>query len=368
MQKAKSIVEIRALTGLRAIASWWVLLFHTVDVSRGVTDTNLLAPILRNGWLGVDLFFVLSGFVIALNYHDRLQCSPAKRYREFLWARVARLYPVHLVCLLCSGAMWLVAKSRHIALNNNDDWYWSLDAFVRNIFMIHYWTFPPKFSWNGPAWSISCEWLAYILAPTLAILGRRLSASVVVITAMPIALLSAGAMVFQLQSHLAAADGLVRIAVEFVAGWGLYLAHRRFRVPTRLTGIGSTVAVLGAGVFLTFGTTQGAVPNWATLPFSLLIFCLANGGGLIGRLLSTRWLLFWGRASYSVYMSHALVAIVFRKLAVPRLSATPGWITWVIVVAACGLVGALVYQIIEEPARKRMRKFWTNHYGADAAG
>jgi peptidoglycan/LPS O-acetylase OafA/YrhL len=88
--------NIPALTGLRGVAAAWVALFHlTVGV-----------PILRHGDLGVDVFFILSGYVLTYVYAGKLANSAA--YFGFIRARLARIYPLHLVTL-CVLALMVVA-------------------------------------------------------------------------------------------------------------------------------------------------------------------------------------------------------------------------------------------------------------------
>src|SRR5689334_9500963 len=94
--------EIKALTGLRMIAAVWVVLFHfrpmVADASPGFRDA--LAPVLNCGAQGVDLFFILSGFVLTWNYMVRMGRSFSIRATlRFLWLRLARVWPVYLVTL-----------------------------------------------------------------------------------------------------------------------------------------------------------------------------------------------------------------------------------------------------------------------------
>ena len=101
--------KIKALTGLRVIAAMWVVLFHFRPLSREAAPdfSESLAPVLNCGAQGVDLFFVLSGFVLAWNYLDTLgpSFSPQATLR-FLWLRLARVWPVYLVTLHIA-ALWI---------------------------------------------------------------------------------------------------------------------------------------------------------------------------------------------------------------------------------------------------------------------
>ncbi len=109
----KSVVrsgEIKALTGLRIIAAVWVVLFHfrplLSDAAPGFRDA--LAPVLNCGAQGVDLFFILSGFVLTWNYLDRMGWSWSTRGTlHFLWLRLARVWPVYLVTLHLA-ALWVI--------------------------------------------------------------------------------------------------------------------------------------------------------------------------------------------------------------------------------------------------------------------
>ena len=102
--------EIKALTGLRIIAAVWVVLFHfrplLRDAAPGFRDA--LSPVLNCGAQGVDLFFILSGFVLTWNYLDRMGWSWSTRSTlHFLWLRLARVWPVYLVTLHLA-ALWVI--------------------------------------------------------------------------------------------------------------------------------------------------------------------------------------------------------------------------------------------------------------------
>ena len=153
--------ELLALTSIRGIAAWWVVLFHM---------RLLLVPwlpvgairVLDHGNLAVDLFFVLSGFVIALNYGERL-AGDWRATGDFLFRRFARIYPLHLLILggfaLYAGGAILFGSA---TLAGQDPGY-----FLASLFLVQNWGFTDALRWNVPAWSISTEALAYLLFPVL---------------------------------------------------------------------------------------------------------------------------------------------------------------------------------------------------------
>ncbi len=159
--------EIKALTGLRIVAAVWVVLFHfrplLRDAAPGFLDA--LTPVLNCGAQGVDLFFILSGFVLTWNYLDRMGWSWSTRATlHFLWLRLARVWPVYLVTLHLA-ALWVIFTLHvgHVPSQEIDRF--TAISYVRQVLLVQLW-FQPFFdnsSWDGPAWSISAEWLAYLL-------------------------------------------------------------------------------------------------------------------------------------------------------------------------------------------------------------
>lgn len=121
---------------------------------------------IRHGYLALDLFFVLSGFVIAANHTRRLtDCAAA---REFFYLRFFRVYPLHLAVLggfvgLELAKLWAARSGLlvpgHAPFTDNT----SVAAPFANILLIHSLDALPALSWNSPSWSVSCEFVASIL-------------------------------------------------------------------------------------------------------------------------------------------------------------------------------------------------------------
>ena len=155
--------EIRALTALRGIAAMAVVLQHYSSSAATWSGHNIpsLAP---HGYMAVDFFFVLSGFIMAYTYADAFAARGMKAYPDFLLRRVARVWPLQVFTVLAllltgfayqaSGAGWGLFRSENIVF----------DVFA-NIFMLQ--GFDIGANMNGPSGTVSQELGAYIAFPLL---------------------------------------------------------------------------------------------------------------------------------------------------------------------------------------------------------
>lgn len=381
----RRIPEIRPLTGLRIVAALLVVVFHVRGNLRAAfpETVELFWPVLDSGLLGVDLFFALSGFVLTINYVDaaglRLSRSSTAR---FLWARIARVWPAYVVTLIIAG-VWhaglpVIGWADPVP---PDDL--SAMSFLRQFGLVVLWNEPSydRLTWNGPAWSVSAEALAYLAFPVLALLLFRLDRAV---RARALVWLGLGVLIPLVS--LGAVDQfgpymwLLRLAGAFVAGslaalavrkvWAHIDDHPHRSWPTALTWL-STVGIL-VTLYLSYGIDRPAGRILAVLFFPLLLIGLSLSRSGIARLLATGPMVFGGRISYSVYLTHMLLVIepfwalqtrwpdsladdtlVARSyfLAVPVLSCVTGWLLW---------------RIVEEPTQRRMRRMVVDIPAAEA--
>src|SRR6201995_3205158 len=255
----KSIVrggEIKALTGLRIIAAVWLVLFHFRPVLRDASPgfRDALAPVLNSGAQGVDLFFILSGFVLTWNYLDRMGWSWATGSTlPFLWLRLARVWPVYLVTLHLA-ALWVIFTLHVGHVPSQDIDRFTAVNYVRQVLLVQLW-FQPFFdnsSWDGPAWSISAEWLAYLLFGLLVLVIFRMTRAtrarslmwLAVAASLPpvVALLVTG-------QFYTPWSWLPRIVMQFTAGALVAAAVTRLKLTDRgRTMAGFASALLLAGV------------------------------------------------------------------------------------------------------------------------
>lgn len=340
-----------ALTGLRAVAAVWVVLFHYRDDLLALVPG--LAPLdtfMRAGYLGVDLFFPLSGFVLAYTYADRLGSFSWRGTGDFVRNRFARVWPVHVLTLNLDLAVAAVVGTLGVGADGHRR---TVGAYVENLAMVHTW-FSDRPSFNAPAWSISSEWFAYLLAPLLFVVAVRVR------RAGP-ALLLAGASyaaMLAVFATMALPNGnlehmfYVRIMGEFVGGMLLCLAW--VRGGARLGGL---VVVLPATlVVLALVPAAAAGHYWAAPALGLGVAGLAASSGWLTAALSWPVVVAAGEASYALYMTHLLVQPFVHSL---RVWAQGSF--WASALVVAGLVVTLValawavHTRVERPARRRLQ-------------
>jgi peptidoglycan/LPS O-acetylase OafA/YrhL len=368
--------EIKALTGLRVVAAVWVVLFHfrpmVNDASPDFRDT--LSPVLNCGAQGVDLFFILSGFVLAYNYLDRMGKSWSTRETlHFLWLRLARVWPVYLLTLHLA-VLWIIFTLHVGRVPSPDVAKLTAISYVRQVLLVQLW-FEPFFdgtSWDGPAWSISAEWLAYLLFGLLVLMVFRVKLATRARTLIVLAVMAQlPPMVLLLTSGVFYTpwSWLPRIVTQFTAGALACAAVRRLELSDRarrVVGYFSLVLIVAMVSMLylldahpiTGVLDSGGVVDVLFVP---LVMTLALGMGSLPRLLSTRVLVYGGQISFCLYMVHELVHTAWTWVVVqfqltPWHSDSP-W-KWNIIglIAIAVVSSSLMYHFVEEPARRWMRR------------
>ncbi|WP_162241804.1 acyltransferase [Pseudorhodoferax sp. Leaf267] len=367
-QGAPAPTALAPLTSIRGIAALAVVLLHINDTFRHEHLVFLRA--FENGWLGVDLFFVLSGFIMAHVYTRTPVRGRAGAFTiAFLQARLARIYPLHLATLLAALALvlWLPGFGPRYPT------YFGAGSFVLNLLLVQNWGFIGS-SWNMVSWSISAEWFMYLLFPLMLLARqalwpaseRRAAALVFVLIACTLGLHHAVILARGWSDYGGmSASGMVRVFFEFVLGFLVY--HVRDRLHPRPGGLVFEVygLALWAAVLLAFLDRR----YWFVFvpAVAMLIATLGSNRGITARLLGLRPMVYLGEISFSLYMWHWLVIQVhnlLRDQGPLAIDSRVGIYLQCLSMALLSLLlAALSYAWIEKPARA-----WINRRAARARG
>ena len=358
-ERPRARPTIDALTGLRGVAACWIVLYHyAVQFRPFLPELRPLEPLIRQGHLAVDLFFVLSGFVLAYNYADQLTTWRSRDTARFMVLRLARIYPVHLVTLLAVLGMVVAAQAAGAAGSLEAGRY-SAGDFVLNLFLLQTWVPRVTMSWNYPSWSISSEMFAYLLFPAACVgLGRlRGKASLWVGLMAAVALT---ALFPRLWFGRPYAE-LVRVLAPFASGMFLArLARADAGASARNRVFLGALVVCGTGLVVAAPYLFASPAYWMLLAFPAIIYGLGGGGGWHAPLFAWGPVVYVGEVSYSLYMTHAVVqkpVNVMLERAAPIGSALPvRLLVAVLVLAAVAAAALALYYLVERPSRRYVRR------------
>jgi peptidoglycan/LPS O-acetylase OafA/YrhL len=353
------------LESLRGIAALIVVLHHT-------HWTNPLTSLrfFRNGYLMVDLFFVLSGFVIYHNYSQKI--SSIKDILKFMFLRLGRLYPLHLFYLLIFLGVEIVKYMREprfglmphetdaFTINN-------MTSFMANLLLIQPFFSSTNITFNAPSWSIGVEFYTYLVFAFVVLFcpgKRKFTFASCFAVSLAIFLLS-----FWMWAGLSSDAGInfLRCILGFFAGTLAYQAYSSYRSHIARW---SEAIMWVAAIFLFFFLSlhSNLESDFIVLPvFVLLIVSAAapsEGGGLMSIFLNSTPLRWMGAVSYSIYMAHWIIlAKVARIFAFAEKHCNPDARNWMglpfvfLAVLLVLVVSQFTYKWIERPCQKKFQNY-----------
>jgi peptidoglycan/LPS O-acetylase OafA/YrhL len=395
-------MRYEALDSWRGICALMVVFSHA-----RIASHFYINDFVRHSFLFVDFFFVLSGFVIALNYQEKL----LKGYgvAPFMALRLGRVWPLHVVLL----GLYVLAELVLLA------WPWLQGAIGRTAFdtdrhsvtgifthltLIH--SLPnvhEDVTWNEPSWSISVEFYSYLIfALGLAVLSRLPFKRMLLVVGLIGVLVAAPIVIYMLAERknifVMASGGLIRCLYGFAAGALAAMIHQRWQAQhIRLFANRGLATLLEFAAFIgtiAFVTLVG-ISSWnltAPIVFALVILVFAPQAGHISDVLRMRPLLYLGTLSYSIYMVHYLILALLYWLQMAVKQATgfpifdyvPGYEVpdgmvpgahllagdlWVLSISGfVVLVSASTYARIETPGRAWGRRLADRLTGKSAIG
>ena len=325
-----------ALDALRGVAALWVVYFHTYG---GL------------GYLAVDFFLVLSGFILSHRYlYSAKETTPL----EFINHRIARLYPLHLYTLLVFVLVhWLM--------------YWSMPefpdgalfTFIQNLTLTQNIGLNPHgLTWNYPSWSVSVEF--WVNIPFIFLISRSTRSGVLFMLGtlgLVVLYIQHGQLNTQAENYFGILNsGLLRGIASFLLGilsYRVYLFYRDdWRVGKAATGLEIVCVLIIAGLLWSRGGDSMGMDIFVPYFALLLVAVFAFEQGWLSRALAK--VAYLGEISYSVYLNHLVVLMVIRHIGVKQ-----GWDKALILGLTLAVV--LVYshfthRYLEVPLSKRLRK------------
>lgn len=344
--------RIAPLTGIRGVASVWVVAYHADWATRfyfGPAPTigagSVGTPILDRGYLGVDLFFVLSGFVLAMSYGARLSSPSVAAIKHFALGRAWRILPLHWVVMLLFAAFGVLLRG---------DWPTGSHGFkdwVLTFALVQNWINIPTF-WNSPAWSLSAEWLAYLVFPAMAYVVWKVKNGLTIFATTLAALFTLLFAILATGKDMNGSlnVGLARCFCEFFAGMCL------FKFTTFFKGCekhGDSLLIVGA---ILIAITLVSKQFDTIAPFAFVAFVFASwadqkytsmllGNGLVD------WL---GEISFSLYIVHWLFLEVGVWIGMHAGQPVEGWRYYSIITALLAALPAAAFlnAVVEKPSHR----------------
>ncbi|MBE7175909.1 MAG: acyltransferase [Mucilaginibacter polytrichastri] len=352
---------IKPLTSLRFFFALLVFCRHVDFVKQhSFPLVNwVITHVFPEGYIGVSFFFILSGFILAYTYQQKIiekKTSP----KAFMIARFARIYPMHILSFL------LAFPLAYKFITSGETPYWTA-KLAANLLLIQSFFSDPLtyFSFNGVSWSISDEMFFYAMFP-LIMLGFAATGKKIWLYALAAACIAIPVCVYfngnPFNEFLFYINPLFRL-VDFSLGILVYNIFRQIR-EERITPFTANMLELGSMVLLAiFFQYHELVPQnyrfacYYWLPMCLLIFAFAFQKGLVSRLISYRFFIILGEISFSFYLLHQIMIRYF--FSVNKRMYDPierdYYMFFVILLVSLGL-SYLAHRFIEMPANVYLKK------------
>ncbi|WP_168198819.1 acyltransferase family protein [Jejubacter calystegiae] len=331
-------MQLLSLTGIRGLAALYVMLYH---FTYGRTF------FLWNGYIGVDLFFILSGYILSLVYADKfIQRSDDLLYLSFLKHRFARVYPVYFLALV-------IMVSINIYSSNVID----LHKISTNIFLMQGLLGD---SLVVASWSLSIELVAYFLFPIIIYSVTKNITTIIITIATCLFLVN---FITYYNDHQSSGPldiyrnplSLIRGLADFMIGVGMYTLSKKDMLPTlRRKHASDYIIVLIILVLACKGLDVICI-----VLFSMLIFSLHNSESYTKRILSLRPVVYLGDISLSMYLLHPIIFLNFGKdirEIVSQCTTTTNNSMSIIFFVLTLSISMFTYHFLEVPCKKILRR------------
>lgn len=322
---------------LRGVAAFLVLMAHLMQIEGRTAANPILPSQLDWGMMGVDLFFVISGFIMVYITRD-WRAGGGRKVPEFLFARISRIYPLYWIISAALLAVWFIRPDLVFSSSPNDP------QWLNSLLLVPAYAYPML----EVGWTLVYEMMFYILFAIILVLPARMRPfglliwAVLVVAGNQLGGQTAGAIPFHLFSSL---------SLEFLAGAATALIYLRFQGsrPFAYGLIGIGVIVMGVWFFIG-GPFQDEWPR--VLRLTLPACALILGAAWLDRHGATapRAAVTLGDWSYSLYLTHLLSLVLLGRLwTMAGLADLPALILIIALILFSLIVAGLTYHLIEKP-------------------
>lgn len=336
--------RIEQLTFPRFISAFIIMVAHTKP--SWFVDDAWFNP-LFHGFFAVTFFFVLSGFVLGLSYHDKFENNKTEDLKKYFILRVARIYPIYALAILATMA------GDYFYLNKT----YSLGTVLLNLSLLQAWFRSEYISF--PAWSLSCEAFFYVIFPFVMIYIRKIPYISVVKNMLYVWVFSLAAVtllvVVLFPGDLFWHTHPLVSTPSFLLGVGTSVIYRKLSQNDKwkfYSGVAFAVVVAVAGGQLlskpSYAIEMAQVPGFMLF---LLFLALMADGHLLVRIFKNKLLVLLGKASYALYLFHTLTYEIWER-ELEKVFTGQSRLLYVVAMIFMVTVSVILYKFYEKPMYK----------------
>ncbi|WP_165349905.1 MULTISPECIES: acyltransferase [unclassified Mesorhizobium] len=331
--------ELYGLQMLRAIAAFAVIVRHTLEMSYGSAGRFTPPWIAKSGGAGVDLFFVISGFIMVYVSFPpgRLPDSP----KDFMVKRATRIFPLYWICSVAIVAISAVGflRNRHIESS----------TILNSVFLL------PGDKLVFVAWTLSYEIYFYLIFAICLAIGKMPFTSISAMIVMILGVVFGG----RIQNPIFADFVSSPLVLEFCFGIVLavlFCAGAQWRVPAVVGALGFLAIIVASIVAVSpEGLSEASRVIFWGLPAALIVAAFLNVDRPRSRLGRAAVLL--GDASYALYLTHIFVMLGYGWLIKSTFVGGVSQVPFVpAIISICIIVGVLTHLLMEKPILEFIRK------------
>lgn len=342
---------LNSLTSLRFFFAFAVFLSHLTFVKTDLKWYNELKnTVFFEGYVGVGFFFILSGFVLSLNYFEKITTNPKFSFKNFYIARMARIYPLHLITF--------AIMIPYVIIQQLFGW----DKAILNLFLLQ--SFVPDkayyFTINNVSWSISTEFFFYLMFPIYVIVLHKFKwlKYILFLIAVPLLIYFEPLIANNgnLEKGVYYINPIVR-SLDFIIGIILCQFYKSIKNKEISFVSGTIYEFLAIGIFIAFFVEHEYIQRafrygiYYWIPITLIVLVFALQKGAISQILQNKTLVYLGEISFGFYMIHMIV-IKYGNYIFPEGN---DFIKILIYFITAILLSILCFEYFEKPLAKKIK-------------